>query len=375
MKQSGTRSGSKRGDGNRGLHDEGEKVHTSLQSPQKAPLAGRSQQNPPISLEKKSERAAQAAFPHLLAGREEEQKVGNFPPWQRPGRRGGLERDESADSRFSQLHRGYFRPGEGRKEGPLPPPTQPRHPPVPARSPNDAMAPDSAAGTRLPPSRPPPRPEGRTRPLGRARCGHGGRTHLVSSPGSCGGRGCGDRVGGWRRGGSAEEEGWGAARLRRAPRVPLSLTSLSLSPGINKVFKMAGSQPGRRKREDGGQSAPAGGGRARRWAGRAGCARRARVGRGRRVAAVCRGGRPHLCGDVTAGGRAEGRRCRGRLGGSYAYSSNAAPTQRSRPMNRFPLACGWLRRGVANLSWAVLVTALRWPRPGSEVGGGRREER
>lgn len=229
MKQSGTRSGSKRGDGNRGLHDEGEKVHTSLQSPQKAPLAGRSQQNPPISLEKKSERAAQAAFPHLLAGREEEQKVGNFPPWQRPGRRGGLERDESADSRFSQLHRGYFRPGEGRKEGPLPPPTQPRHPPVPARSPNDAMAPDSAAGTRLPPSRPPPRPEGRTRPLGRARCGHGGRTHLVSSPGSCGGRGCGDRVGGWRRGGSAEEEGWGAARLRRAPRVPLSLTSLSLS--------------------------------------------------------------------------------------------------------------------------------------------------
>lgn len=156
MKQSGTRSGSKRGDGNRGLHDEGEKVHTSLQSPQKAPLAGRSQQNPPISLEKKSERAAQAAFPHLLAGREEEQKVGNFPPWQRPGRRGGLERDESADSRFSQLHRGYFRPGEGRKEGPLPPPTQPRHPPVPARSPNDAMAPDSAAGTRLPPSRPPP---------------------------------------------------------------------------------------------------------------------------------------------------------------------------------------------------------------------------
>lgn len=160
MKQSGTRSGSKRGDGNRGLHDEGEKVHTSLQSPQKAPLAGRSQQNPPISLEKKSERAAQAAFPHLLAGREEEQKVGNFPPWQRPGRRGGLERDESADSRFSQLHRGYFRPGEGRKEGPLPPPTQPRHPPVPARSPNDAMAPDSAAGTRLPPSRPPPSPRG-----------------------------------------------------------------------------------------------------------------------------------------------------------------------------------------------------------------------
>lgn len=160
MKQSGTRSGSKRGDGNRGLHDEGEKVHTSLQSPQKAPLAGRSQQNPPISLEKKSERAAQAAFPHLLAGREEEQKVGNFPPWQRPGRRGGLERDERADSRFSQLHRGYFRPGEGRKEGPLPPPTQPRHPPVPARSPNDAMAPDSAAGTRLPPSRPPPSPRG-----------------------------------------------------------------------------------------------------------------------------------------------------------------------------------------------------------------------
>lgn len=160
MKQSGTRSGSKRGDGNRGLHDEGEKVHTSLQSPQKAPLAGRSQQNPPISLEKKSERAAQAAFPHLLAGREEEQKVGNFPSWQRPGRRGGLERDESADSRFSQLHRGYFRPGEGRKEGPLPPPTQPRHPPVPARSPNDAMAPDSAAGTRLPPSRPPPSPRG-----------------------------------------------------------------------------------------------------------------------------------------------------------------------------------------------------------------------
>lgn len=225
------------------------------------------------------------------------------------------------------------------------------------------------------PPAPPPRPEGRTRPLGRARCGHGGRTHLVSSPGSCGGRGCSDRVGGWRRGGSAEEEGWGAARLRRAPRVPLSLTSLSLSPGINKVFKMAGSQPGRRKREDGGQSAPAGGGRARRWAGRAGCARRARVGRGRRVAAVCRGGRPHLCGDVTAGGRAEGRRCRGRLGGSCAYSSNAAPTQRSRPMNRFLLACGWLRRGVANLSWAVLVTALRWPRPGSEVGGGRREER
>lgn len=162
-------------------------------------------------------------------------------------------------------------------------------------------------------------------------------------------------------------------RCQAETRVPLSLTSLS--PGINKVFKMAGSQPGRRKREDGGQSAPAGGGRARRWAGRAGCARRARVGRGRRVAAVCRGGRPHLCGDVTAGGRAEGRRCRGRLGGSYAHSSNAAPTQRSRPMNRFPLACGWLRSGVANLSWAVLVTALRWPRPGSEVGGGRREER
>lgn len=260
MKQSGTRSGSKRGDGNRGLHDEGEKVHTSLQSPQKAPLAGRSQQNPPISLEKKSERAAQAAFPHLLAGREEEQKVGNFPPWQRPGRRGGLERDESADSRFSQLHRGYFRPGEGRKEGPLPPPTQPRHPPVPARSPNDAMAPDSAAGTRLPPSRPPPRPEGRTRPLGRARCGHGGRTHLVSSPGSCGGRGCGDRVGGWRRGGSAEEEGWGAARLRRAPRVPLSLTSLSLSRNQqgfqNGGFSAGEKEAGRRR------PISAGGGRA-----------------------------------------------------------------------------------------------------------------
>jgi len=44
-------------------------------------------------------------------------------------------------------------------------------------------------------------------------------------------------------------------------------------------------------------------------------------------------------------------------------------------MNRFLLACEWLRCGVANLSWAVLVTALRWPRPGSEVGGGRREER
>lgn len=270
---------------------------------------------------------------------------------------------------------GIFSAGRGEKGGAAPASDTAPPPARPGAQPerrDGAGQRSRNAAAALPP---PPRPEGRTRPLGRARCGHGGRTHLVSSPGSCGGRGCGDRVGGWRRGGSAEEEGWGAARLRRAPRVPLSLTSLSLSPGINKVFKMAGSQPGRRKREDGGQSAPAGGGRARRWAGRAGCARRARVGRGRRVAAVCRGGRPHLCGDVTAGGRAEGRRCRGRLGGSCAYSSNAAPTQRSRPMNRFLLACGWLRRGVANLSWAVLVTALRWPRPGSEVGGGRREER
>lgn len=92
------------------------KVHTSLQNAQKMPLAGYRQQNPSVFLEKERSLCPSYLSPPLSG--EEEQKVGNFPPWQRPGRRGGLEKDESAEIRFSELQRGYFRPGRGERRGP-----------------------------------------------------------------------------------------------------------------------------------------------------------------------------------------------------------------------------------------------------------------
>lgn len=108
--------------------------------------------------------------------------------------------------------------------------------------------------------------------LGR-RYGHGGGTHLSSSPGS--------RLPPQAqrrqqlkaavtpgRGGSGRTDA--LTPRRSVARQPLlsfpSPSASSLPPGINKVFKMAGSRAARRKREGGGQSAPAarpaGGGRA-----------------------------------------------------------------------------------------------------------------
>lgn len=119
MKQSGTRSGSKRGDGNRGLHDEGEKVHTSLQSPQKAPLAGRSQQNPPISLEKERARRP-SRFPPPLSG-----EGGRTESWElsalaapRPARRAREGRKRRQP--LLTVTPGIFSAGRGEKGGAAP---------------------------------------------------------------------------------------------------------------------------------------------------------------------------------------------------------------------------------------------------------------
>lgn len=96
--------------------------------------------------------------------------------------------------------------------------------------------------------------------LGR-RYGHGGGTHLSSSLGSLLRRGGSS----WRQQLLLDEAGLGAAThthpaaaqpYRHQPLFPCPSPS-SLPPGINKVFKMAGSRAARRKREGGGQSAPA----------------------------------------------------------------------------------------------------------------------
>lgn len=99
--------------------------------------------------------------------------------------------------------------------------------------------------------------------LGR-RYGHGGGTHLSSSPGS--------RLPPQARrrqqlkaavtagrGGSGPTDTLTSRRsAARQPLLPFpSPSASSLLPGINKVFKMAGSRAARRKREGGGQSAPA----------------------------------------------------------------------------------------------------------------------
>lgn len=155
VKHSETHRGNKQATGTAGCTMKQKKFTPPCKMPRKCLSRGTGNKTLRFFL-RKSDRSAQPAFPRLLA-QKKNRKLGTF-------RLGNAQTDEEgwrgmkAPRSASQSYTGDIFGREGEKGGAPPASDQPRQPPVPARSPNDAMAPDSAARTRRPPAPPPSAP-------------------------------------------------------------------------------------------------------------------------------------------------------------------------------------------------------------------------
>lgn len=309
VKHSETHRGNKQATGTAGCTMKEKKFTPPCKMPRKCLSRGTGNKTLRFFL-RKSDRSAQPAFPRLLA-QKKNRKLGTFRLGNaQTGEEGwrGMKAPRSA----SQSYTGDIFGREGEKGGAPPASDQPRQPPVPARSPNDAMAPDSAARTRRPPApppSPPPRGENAVALQGPVRPWRADtprfEPRLLQR----------ERL--WRQGrrvaAGRARGGGGAGRCQtesRAPRPARSHLALSLSlslplPESTRFSKWRvlsrGEGSGKtvanqRRRGEGGRGGGRGEGAAR--------AERGWGERGALRPCAARG-RPNLCGDVTAAGCAE----------------------------------------------------------------------